>query len=199
MKNKYTNFLKTTAFLFTILMTQSLYASEFPAKGDFSEGSKAWSENCARCHNMRSPADLRDDQWVTSVFHMRVRAGLTGQEARDILTFLQASNAPVKANNTPVSALNISAPATTSGKQVYENNCVACHGENGKGSLPGMPDFTSENGPLSKGDNELLDHIISGFQSPGSPMPMPPRGGNSQISDSDLNTVLSYIRATFSK
>ena len=45
---------------------------------------------------MRSPTDLRDDQWITTVFHMRVRAGLTGQEARDILTFLQGSNAKVE-------------------------------------------------------------------------------------------------------
>ena len=54
---------------------------------------------------MRSPAALRDDQWTTTVFHMCVRAGLTRQEARDILTFLQSSNSspPATGLMTPVS------------------------------------------------------------------------------------------------
>ena len=58
----------------------------------FSRGAQAWANNCARCHNMRDPKELRDDQWRAAVSHMRVRAGLTGQEARDILAFLQGSN-----------------------------------------------------------------------------------------------------------
>lgn len=58
----------------------------------FARGAKTWSENCARCHNMRDPKELRDDQWRAAVAHMRVRAGLTGQETRDVLKFLQESN-----------------------------------------------------------------------------------------------------------
>lgn len=58
----------------------------------FARGAKAWANNCGRCHNMRDPSELRDDQWRPSVAHMRVRAGLTGKEARDILEFLQESN-----------------------------------------------------------------------------------------------------------
>ncbi len=60
--------------------------------GDFTRGVQAWGDNCARCHNMRDPKEFRDDQWRATVSHMRIRAGLTGQEARDILTFLQSSN-----------------------------------------------------------------------------------------------------------
>lgn len=67
-------------------------AADYPAKGDFAAGAKAWNDNCNRCHNMRGPQELRDDQWITTVFHMRVRGGLTGQETRDIITFLQVSN-----------------------------------------------------------------------------------------------------------
>lgn len=55
-------------------------------------GAKAWAGNCARCHNLRDPKDFRDDQWKLVMSHMRIRAGLTGQEARDILKFLQGSN-----------------------------------------------------------------------------------------------------------
>jgi len=55
-------------------------------------GAQAWSDNCARCHNMRQPNEFRDDLWKPIVTHMRVRGGLTGQESRDILLFLQTGN-----------------------------------------------------------------------------------------------------------
>lgn len=63
-----------------------------PDPMQFARGAQAWAANCSRCHNMRDPKELRDDQWRAAVAHMRVRAGLTGQEARDILVFLQGSN-----------------------------------------------------------------------------------------------------------
>ena len=55
-------------------------------------GAQTWANNCARCHNMRDPKELRDDQWRATVSHMRVRGNLTGKEARDVLVFLQGSN-----------------------------------------------------------------------------------------------------------
>ena len=60
----------------------------------FVRGAQSWADNCARCHNMRDPAEFRDDVWEPTVLHMRIRAGLTGQEARDIQPFLQKSNDP---------------------------------------------------------------------------------------------------------
>jgi hypothetical protein len=38
------------------------------------------------------------------------------------------------------------------GKVVYDETCVACHGPDGTGVLPGVPDFTSKSGPLAKSD-----------------------------------------------
>jgi len=58
----------------------------------FQRGAKAWSDNCQRCHNMRDPKEFRDDLWRPIVTHMRVRGGLTGQDSRDILHFLQKAN-----------------------------------------------------------------------------------------------------------
>ncbi len=63
-----------------------------PDPMQFARGARTWADNCARCHNMRDPKELRDDQWRVVVSHMRVRGGLTGQEARDVLAFLQGSN-----------------------------------------------------------------------------------------------------------
>jgi len=75
-----------------LLISTATMAGDFPEQGDMARGAKAWSDNCMRCHNLRDANELRDDQWITTVFHMRVRAGLTGQETRDILTFLQNGN-----------------------------------------------------------------------------------------------------------
>ncbi|AGS39642.1 c-type cytochrome [Cycloclasticus zancles] len=190
--------------LFFGLLSPVVFASEEesdPKAGDFSRGSKAWSENCMRCHSMRSPTELRDDQWKTTVFHMRVRAGLTGQETRDILAFLQASNAPISSANTTTvkpTIKKVASSSAISGEKIYQSNCMACHGANGKGALPGVPDFTNKMGPLTKTDAQLLNNIINGFQSPNSSMQMPARGGNSSLSDAELSAALGYIRETFS-
>jgi len=56
------------------------------------KGAKAWKENCGRCHNLRSPKELTDDEWDTSVTHMRVRANLAKKDTDAIRAFLKASN-----------------------------------------------------------------------------------------------------------
>ncbi len=83
------------------------------------------------------------------------------------------------------------------GAEVYEGTCIACHGENGKGEIPGVPDFTSAKGPLAKTDAVLLDHIMNGFQSPNSDMEMPALGGNEELTERDIRNVIAYLRATF--
>lgn len=83
------------------------------------------------------------------------------------------------------------------GQAVYSQTCIACHGANGKGIIPGVRDFTAADGPLSKSDEELVKNITEGFQSPGSPLSMPPKGGNPALTEEDVQAVLAYLRATF--
>lgn len=194
---KCNSILFSTCLLISGGLVTSVQAADFPEAGNFSDGSKVWAENCNRCHNMRGPKELRDDQWITTTFHMRVRAGLTGQETRDVITFLQASNTKTVATGSSQVAAVISKGAT--GKETYDKTCIACHGGGGKGAFPGTPDFTSRDGVLTKSDEVLVDHIITGFQSPGSPMAMPPKGGNPNLSATDVAAVLKYIRETFEK
>lgn len=63
-----------------------------PDPAAFARGAQAWANSCSRCHNARDLKELRDDQLKPVVTHMRLRAPLTGAEARDILLFLQSSN-----------------------------------------------------------------------------------------------------------
>ncbi len=84
-----------------------------------------------------------------------------------------------------------------SGRAVYEATCIACHGPNGEGALPGVPDLTGPAGPLSKPDAELIDNMINGVQSPGSIMAMPPKGGNPALTRAEIERVLRYMREAF--
>jgi len=83
------------------------------------------------------------------------------------------------------------------GKKIYNGTCVACHGANGKGEVPGAPDFTKEHGRLSEPNQTLFDHVKNGFRTSGSPMAMPSKGGNPDLSDKDIKDVLGYMHKTF--
>ena len=90
--------LVTAPFVLAVIVAEQpaqAAESEETAAADpmqFARGAQTWANNCARCHNMRDPKELRDDQWRGVIAHMRVRGNLTGQEARDVLAFLQGSN-----------------------------------------------------------------------------------------------------------
>ena len=83
------------------------------------------------------------------------------------------------------------------GKATYELTCFACHGKDGKGAIPGVGNFTKEDGPLRNSDELLLKHIWEGFQSPGSPVAMPPKGGYPPLTKKDARDVLAFIRKEF--
>ena len=55
-------------------------------------GAQLWADNCSRCHYARPPQSFSETQWEVIVHHMRLRADLTGQEARAITEFLKASD-----------------------------------------------------------------------------------------------------------
>jgi len=194
-KHKLYALIATAALLGISTLT---HAGEWPPSGNASKGAKAWADNCGRCHNIRDGKELRDDQWISTMFHMRMRAGLTGQDTRDILTFLQSSNnAPVKRIKYTASISSTNVTSGLTGEQIYTQTCIACHGDDGKGALPGTPNFTDKHGRLSKTDEQLMDSLTNGLQSPGSPMAMPAKGGNSELAAGDLKMVLEYLRKTF--
>lgn len=83
------------------------------------------------------------------------------------------------------------------GQQVYQQTCVACHGANGKGLVPGTPNFNAEDGVLTKSDTVLIKHVMEGFQSPGSPMAMPAKGGNPSLTEEDIRAVIDYLREAY--
>lgn len=85
---------RAAAMLVTALagLATPAWADEAKPRGDLTRGVALWTDNCARCHNMRDPKEFNDDQWRVIATHMRVRAGFTGQDTRDMLLFLQTGN-----------------------------------------------------------------------------------------------------------
>lgn len=83
------------------------------------------------------------------------------------------------------------------GDKIFHETCVACHGEDGHGVVPGAPDFTKKGGVLSKPHSVLTKHIKNGFQSPGDPLAMPAKGGNPSLTDEDIKDVHAYLHHKF--
>ncbi len=85
------------AMAFMLVLMDSSMAMSEPgdrSSGDWIRGAKYYSDNCARCHNARAPTEHRDRDWSIIITHMRITAGLPGQQARDIYAFMAASNNP---------------------------------------------------------------------------------------------------------
>jgi len=70
---------------------------------------------------------------------------------------------------------------------------VACHGGNGKGILPGMPDFTDPKGVLKLPTAVLVQRVEHGFSDGKAPMAMPPKGNNPALNTQDIRDVIAYL------
>lgn len=67
-------------------------AEEDTSGAEAARGARAWTENCARCHNFRDLGEFTDAQWDLIVTHMKVRANLALETAEEIEAFLKGSN-----------------------------------------------------------------------------------------------------------
>ena len=83
------------------------------------------------------------------------------------------------------------------GEKVFRTTCFACHGADGKGLVPGTPDLTGKNSPLKQDATLLKERIWDGYQSEGSSLAMPPKGGNPQLKEPEVEAVIVYMRKMF--
>jgi len=64
-------------------------APEKPAESNSLSGATLYAINCSRCHQERYPTEFTIAQWRTIMIHMRVRANLPADQAREVLKYLQ--------------------------------------------------------------------------------------------------------------
>jgi cytochrome c5 len=105
-----------------------------------------------------------------------------------------ATEAQVLSRIKPVGEVTLagatSARASMSGEQVFQAVCKTCH-EPGIAGAPKVGDKAAWAGPIKKGYETLVQHALNGFQEPGKVMP--PRGGNPDLSDVEVERALVYM------
>jgi len=89
--------------------------------------------------------------------------------------------------------------ADSKSKKLYLENCMVCHDGDGSGAMPGVSDLSVTRAWLEITTNELLLKLKKGIANPGSPISMPPKGGNEKLTDQDLLEIISYMRKKFNK
>lgn len=86
---------------------------------------------------------------------------------------------------------------TNRGESIFTNECIACHSPDGVGTMPGIPDLSGKEGPLSKPDEVLLKSILSGVETASTPIPMPPIKAGELSAEEKARLVLTFIRSKF--
>jgi len=98
----------------------------------------------------------------------------------------------------PAAKPAVTAAALEKGRALYKANCIACHGETGKGDGPGAGvlkpaprDHTDAAYMSTLSDKDLGQIIQMGGAMKGKPM-MP---SHPQIRDADLDALTAYVRS----
>ena len=130
--------LSTSAAVAILVAATVAVGDELP---DLARGAGLYSANCGRCHNPRGPGEYSDREWPIVVTHMRVIAGLPGDQARSIEAFLRAANNPPPAKRRPPA--QPAQPAKSGEDLIDLYGCRGCHKIQGSGGAigPGLDDL----------------------------------------------------------
>lgn len=113
-----------------------------------------------------------------------------------IIAFCSCSNEEVD-TEVPFQTLSLSdlpdfeSDDLKSGKLVWIENCKTCH-LIGKQHAPRIGDFEEWSTRLAKSEETLIKNAIEGYVSPAG-YEMPARGGNDELSDTEVQFAVSYM------
>ena len=86
----------------------------------------------------------------------------------------------------------VAAAAKPDGKKVFDTTCSVCHGA-GIAGAPKFGDKAAWAPRIAQGINVLHQHALQGFQ--GKQGVMPPKGGNTALSDAEVQAAVDYMAA----
>lgn len=162
------------------------------AQSDVAAGAKVYAENCGRCHNPRSSTERTDREWTVIINHMRVRAGLTGGQARQVLAFLQETNGlPSRASAEAVMAPRATEPEAPAGADrgralVEAKGCAGCHVVGKTGGTLGP----SLNGAVARRGEEYVVRKLANpaFDNANTMMP------RLDLTDAEIESIVEYLK-----
>jgi mono/diheme cytochrome c family protein len=87
------------------------------------------------------------------------------------------------------------------GQALFAGTCAACHGSTGEGIEGLGPDLTTRAFVGHTSDEDLLNFIKTGRPASDptntTGVPMPPRGGNPNLTDEQLKEIITYLRSIY--
>lgn len=76
------------------------------------------------------------------------------------------------------------------GAKVFKSTCALCH-QTGAAGAPVLGNKADWGPRIARGKETLYDHALHGFT--GSKGAMPPKGGNTSLSDADVKAAVDYM------
>ena len=144
-------------------------------------------------------ADLTDVEVERAVVFMANKVGANWKEPAASAAVQLASAAPLAtAAAAPATgaAGAAAAPAAAAGKpdgkKIFTDTCSVCHGQ-GIAGAPKFGDKALWAPRVAQGVDVLYQHALNGFQGKGGLMP--PKGGNTSLSDAEVKAAVDYMVA----
>jgi len=114
-------------------------------------------------------------------------------DVQDIALYLQTVTAPRSTPPTP--AIATAAESVAAGAKVYASNCAGCHGANGAGRPPLIPNLAGNDAVMASVPTNVIGAVLSGLPPWRIALAMPSFAAG--LSDQQIADVANYVRTTW--
>ncbi|WP_414812781.1 c-type cytochrome [Neisseria animaloris] len=129
---------------------------------------------------------LSDDEVKAAVIYMVNQSGGKFEASAGAAAAAPAAKKAAKPESSP-------AVSEAEGKKIFESVCMVCH--NANSLIPNVPRITNNADwapRIKQGKEILFKHAIEGFTGKQGGV-MPPKGGNSSLSDDEVKAAVTYM------
>ena len=156
-----------------VLTQDNLVTIEMPNRNGFFRDDRPDTHNTACMENCKDPNDIKIT-WDATELGVTPTAHFKEAETQTLPT---ETEQPGEAD-------------ASTGADVYAKACVMCHGA-GVAGVPQTGDKNAWLKRIAQGIDVLVDHAVNGYR--GKTGYMPPKGGNTQLSDAEVAAAVGHI------